>query len=110
MKKLAVLCVVKAFVAFAAESDLGQIEAPGGSVSLDIPLPDVLYDTGELDMGLLLNGVATAPSYSWVSADDFILEDDSEIETMIAYVINYQAVSGFGIRFWDDSGNGPATK
>ncbi len=106
-KLLALVLVLCVCVAFAAESDLGQIEAPGGSVSFYIPPPDVLYDTG-YDYGSLITGVPTAPGPGWVSADDMVFEDDVSIDMITAYILVNQTVpDSFDIRFWEDSGNGP---
>ena len=71
---------------------------------------DILYITKEFDSSFV-NGIATSPSYGWISVDDFILEDDSNIEKITYWVIRYQTESGVYHRFWNwTSGQGPQSE
>ncbi|MCK4594276.1 Ig-like domain-containing protein, partial [bacterium] len=109
-KSLALVLALSVCTAFAVESELGRIEAPGRTVSLDIPPPDVLYDTG-YDYGLMIQGVPTAPGPGWVSADDMVFDEYVYIDMITAYILVNQTVpDSFDIRFWEDSGSGPGTE
>jgi hypothetical protein len=114
---LLVLVVVAAALgvyAAAPGTDLGGV-APGGAAYLP-PEPNgflyVLYETDEYSAGLLVNGIATAPSYGWISVDDCNLDCEGEIIGAITcWIINYVEPSGFYMRFWNDTGgSGPGAE
>jgi hypothetical protein len=113
MRYLTLVLVLGAGVAFAVGTDLGEV-LHGGAAYLP-PGPNgflgVLYMTDEYSAGLLQNGIATSPSYGWVSTDDFVLDDDSTIEDITYWIINYTAPSGYYHRFWNDTGgSGPGSE
>jgi hypothetical protein len=117
MRRMFLILVVvgAALVAYAGApgTDLGGVSHSGAAY-----LPpesngflDFIYMTDEYSAGLLQNGIATSPSYGWVSTDDFVLEDDVTIDQITYWVINYQEASGYYHRFWNDTGgSGPGSE
>jgi len=115
MKRVLLMVVVgAALVAYAGApgTDLGEV-SHGGAAYLPPASNGFLYVymTDEFDMDLLENAIATSPSYGWVSTDDFVLEDDSTIDQITYWIINYTAPSGYYHRFWNDTGgSGPGSE
>jgi len=113
MRSLTLVLVLSVCAVFAASTDLGELSHSGATYVTPGPngFLDVLYQTDEYSAGLLQNGVATSPSYGWVSTDDFVLADDSTIEDITYWIINYTAPSGYYHRFWNDTGgSGPGSE
>ncbi|MCK4594275.1 hypothetical protein KAU45_07220 [bacterium] len=114
MRKASLLFVTLVVAAFAVTTDLGEVVPRGATSYLPVEpngFLDVLYSTGDFDSAFL-NGTATAPANGWVSADDFVFENDSTIEYLRTYIINLQATpDDFPIRFWNDTeGSGPGSE
>ncbi|OGD72507.1 MAG: hypothetical protein A2Y64_03155 [Candidatus Coatesbacteria bacterium RBG_13_66_14] len=104
--------VLSVCAVFAAPStDLGGVVPSGATFVTPGPngFLDVLYQTKAFDSSFI-NGYATSPSYGWITVDDFVLDEDSNIEKITYWVINYQAMSGYRHRFWGLSGQKPGTE
>jgi len=113
MRSLTLVLVLSVCAVFAASTDLGEVSHGGAAYVTPGPngFLDVLYETIEFDYGQLVNGIATAPSYGWVSADDFILEEDSTIEDITYWVLVNSTANGYVHRFWNDTGgSGPGSE
>jgi len=122
MKCLTLILILTVSAAFGG-SIFGDVPgtSPGGRVSTVDSLPylppgpngflDVLYMTIEFDLGQFVTGIATAPDYGWVIADDFILYDYVNIEKITYWVLVDESESGYVHRFWNDTGgSGPGTE
>ncbi len=112
---LILVAVGVSLVAYAGApgTDLGEVSH--GGVAYLPPGPNgflgIAYMTDEFDHGLLENGIASTPSYGWVSVDDFVLDAGVVIDLITCWVINHQEVSGYRHRFWEDSGgSGPGSE
>jgi hypothetical protein len=113
MRSLTLVLVLSACAVFAASTDLGEVSHGGAAYVTPEPngFLDLLYETIEFDYAQLVNGIATAPSYGWVSADDFILDEDSVIEDITYWVLVNSTASGYVHRFWNDTGgSGPGSE
>ena len=112
MRSPVLVLLVSACAVFAVSTDLGGV-VPSGATAYVPAEPngflDILYETKEFDSSFI-NGYATSPSYGWVTVDDIVLEDDSNIEKITYWVIRYQTESGVYHRFWELSGEKPGTE
>jgi len=71
----------------------------------------VLYMTHEFDRDLYQEAPITQPARGYISADDFILEDNSTIENITYWIINIEDITGYVHRFWNDTGgSGPGSE
>ncbi|MCX7022742.1 MAG: Ig-like domain-containing protein [bacterium] len=113
MRYLTLVLVLGACAAFAVGTDLGEVAHDGAAYLPPEPngFLDVLYMTIEFDLGQFVTGIATVPSYGWVIADDFVLDQDSNIEKITYWVLVDQEASGYVHRFWNDTGgSGPGSE
>jgi hypothetical protein len=115
MRSLTLVLVLSACAVFAASTDLaGGVEYGGAAAYLPAESSngflDVLYETTAYAPGIP-NGTATAPSYGWISVDDFILDEDSNIEKITYWILQNSPASGIYHRFWTDTGgSGPGSE